>query len=205
MNKPLTTLQHLRRTWPIFASVGLILYWWLIAQVITPRIITFNSVENVDYWSLISLSGNKSVFVYLIALILFIGLGSLTGIYAWHYYGKLLRIGSWLLIAIAVFSSIGVGLYVLVLGLGTGTTLEHVQSMTFNGQVYQLATLIEHHDDFNAASYIVFECDAVGNTCDQLEAFPIDPPINDEPAVLTVNEEATLDLQQGSRLTQIKP
>jgi len=200
----LSRLNQLRRTWPIFASVGLILYWWLLARLIFPRMVTFNALENINYWSLVSLNGHKAAVVYVIAWALFIGLAGTTAFYAWKYHGNLLLLGSWLLIAVACLASLCIGLYAAILGIGSGYTLEHVQTVAFNQRVYQLAASIEHYDDFNVAYYVVFECDAAGNTCRQLQSFP-GYPLNNELAALTVNKDAKLYLQQGRRLTQLKP
>lgn len=197
-------LTHLRKSWPILASVGLILYWWLLARFIFPRTVTFNPLENINYWSLISLNGHKSAVVYVIAWALFIGLAGITAFYAWEYYGNLLLLVTWLLIAVACLGSLCIGLYAAILGIGSGYTLEHIQSVTFNGRVYQLAASIEHYDDFNVTYYVVFECDATGNTCRQLQSFPY-YPLNNKPATLVVEDDSRIYIKQGNAVTRIRP
>lgn len=197
-------LVYLRRSWPLIASVGLILYWWILAQIIFPRIIAFNPLENVDYWSLISLSGHKSAIIYVFAWALFIGLAGLTAFYAWEYYGNLLLISSCLLIAVACLGSLCIGFLTLFWGLRGGYTLEHVQSKTFNQRIYQLAVSIEHYDDFSVGTYLVFECDNSGNVCRRLQSSPY-YPLNNQPATLVMENDSTLYLKQGSKFTQLKP
>lgn len=191
--------QRFRRILPIVLSVALLVFWWAIFPVIGPVSGVYDISQPIHYWSFITPDRIRLVVVWF----LFMVLAAAGAISAFRLYRGWLFALSWLMIALAILSSLLV--MFLYLFIHDDTELQHVQTVDYGGHQYHLA--VRHHPyewDYTLNTYIVFECDSTGDTCRELTRLP--PDIDPQEASLSLsNNQTMLFLKQGQNQIQIRP
>lgn len=194
-------MSVLRKNWFAILVIVIALLWWHIYDLFIPPLLDFEpSLNNVDYWSLIS---NPDWFW--IGLIGFTCIASLSGIFIFLYivpywrgiYRLILLIVAFLLCTLSSCSS-------SALSAKAGRTIAHMMSVQYQGKVYQLAyTTYQSMMDEDPSAYYIFECDSSGRTCSKIDAIGL--LCCDFDNVRLIVSDNKLILDRGSEQTQILP
>ncbi len=150
-------LAFLRKVLPLFSPVVFIVlnhYLWRSADCNSSYI--FRVEEVVDYSQLLAEHTPRDIHAIfsLFLLICFLTIGL-----AW--WDKRFRIPTIMLLMLIV-PIVCLG---LIFACRNPTAIRHVQNVSFNGAVYQLAEETTDYGDYILASYLIYECDPTGKKC----------------------------------------
>lgn len=192
--------QRFRSSIPFLFSIALLVFWWAILPLLAPIDGSFDASRPVNYWSLITPDRIGLVATTWLAFML---VAIITDVIAWEYYRGCIFATSWILIGLAIASSLCVVfLYLLI---DADPELRHIQTIDYQGHKYQLAVSSDSHGwDYEVSTYIIFECDHTGDICRELTSLqPGIVPI--EPSLVLSSDQTKLLLRQRANQIQIKP
>lgn len=159
-------MNSLRKHWLVLASFGLMAFWLGMWIIFMPHAVNFDVLEitePIHYWSVITPSLDKSLLLFLFWVSIILAI-----ILVWFIWKRYL---GFLLVAVflsCICSTTLTAITDMNLWMDTNS-IEHIQTVDFQGKEYRLALSHLWDEDHEYATYNVFKCNTNTDTCDPIK------------------------------------